>query len=75
MQNAKRRHASSYIAYSRIAEKVAFNSQLHIGSRHPKGTRLRTESPHPNWPGGAAYRGVRHDTLRNHPHPLNPEGP
>ena len=39
------------------------------------GTRLPTESPHPNWPGGAAYRGLRHVTLRHHPHPFTPEGP
>ena len=24
---------------------------------------------------GAAYRGLRHVTLRHHPHPFNPEGP
>ena len=39
------------------------------------GARLPTESPHPNWPGGAAYRGLRHVTFRHHPHPFNPEGP
>ena len=39
------------------------------------GARLPTYSPHPNWPGAAAYRGLRHVTLRHHPHPFNPEGP
>ena len=39
------------------------------------GARLPTDSPHPNWPGAAAYRGLRHVTLRHHPHPFNPEGP
>ena len=39
------------------------------------GGRLPTESPHPNWPGAAAYRGLRHVTLRHHPHPFDPEGP
>ena len=42
-------------------------------SRIQGGLRKRLHTT--NWPGGAAYRGLRHDTLRHHPHPFNPEGP
>ena len=68
-------HLAYRLVPSRSRQQWTSRTSMRLPDGEPGRARLPTESPHPNWPGAAAYRGLRHVTLRHHPHPFNPEGP